>query len=572
MPPRKRRADKDGGQRQRQRQAVAELDPTVPAEQQEHAAAIVPAAAAAAAAAAAYLEHPGGPAALAVLGIMQPHAAGAATAAPGDLGPPLLQPALPPPPPAAVVAADRKAAARERNRLRQQQRRAGQSKSQKQRERDLNKQRMEASRNGRTPAQRAEDNAVHAQQEAARVAALTEEQRQQHNAVHSQHEAARVAALTEASRLFGCFEAVSRLLQDIMGAENPALRGVPFGGKVVCLCGDYRQIAPVISKGSRAQVEAACLTRSPLWRHVRLFRLVTNMRVQRLLAEGRDPARQQWFSNMLLDLGEGRGGVGPDGDLWQVPQHMLAPTQSPKDLISSIFGDLTLGQALGDIFTDRAILAPKNDDVAAINSEATALWPGEQRNYSSADCMPAGEEGAAVYPPEFLNSLDVQGLPPHLLTLKVGMPIILLRNLSPSLGLTNGTRLKVLQLRDRVIRAQILTGRHAGQAVLIPRCSITPSDSNLPFTFTRRQFPVRPAFAMTINKSQGQTFKKVGIYLPSPVFSHGQLYVAVSRVGEESGVTIVVAHPALVGATEGSTCTRNIVFTGILRAMDEAAG
>jgi ATP-dependent DNA helicase PIF1 len=69
-----------------------------------------------------------------------------------------------------------------------------------------------------------------------------------------------------------------------------------------------------------------------------------------------------------------------------------------------------------------------------------------------------------------------------------------------------------------------------GQRILLPRIDLTPSDSTLPFSFTRRKFPIRIAFAMTINNTQGQTLDKVGLYLTHPVFSHGQFNVAMSRL------------------------------------------
>jgi ATP-dependent DNA helicase PIF1 len=106
-------------------------------------------------------------------------------------------------------------------------------------------------------------------------------------------------------------------------------------------------------------------------------------------------------------------------------------------------------------------------------------------------------------------------------------------------GLANGTRLIVIQLMQHVIEAKMATSPAKGQRVFIPRLSITPSDTErMPFTLRRRQFPMRPAFGMTINKVQGQTLKMVGIFLPKPVFTHGQLYVAMSwvpRGGETAG-------------------------------------
>ena len=131
---------------------------------------------------------------------------------------------------------------------------------------------------------------------------------------------------------------------------------------------------------------------------------------------------------------------------------------------------------------------------------------------------------------EFLNSLTVSGLPPHYLRLKNGCPIILLRNIDPSNGLCNGTRLICRGFQQNAIDAEIAIGQHAGKRVFLPRIPLCPSEDNMfPFKLKRKQFPVRLSFSMTINKAQGQTIPNVGLYLPESVFSYGQLYVALSR-------------------------------------------
>ena len=146
-------------------------------------------------------------------------------------------------------------------------------------------------------------------------------------------------------------------------------------------------------------------------------------------------------------------------------------------------------------------------------------------------------------------------MPNHCLYLKFGAPVISLRNLNQSIGLRNGTRLIVSKLGDRVIEAKVITGSKLGETVLITRIDLTPSNL-LDLQLRKRQFPLKLAFAMTINKSQGQTLNRVRIYLSRPVFSHGQLYVALSRVSCPSGLKVLLCNKKGVPID----ITKNVVY------------
>lgn len=174
----------------------------------------------------------------------------------------------------------------------------------------------------------------------------------------------------------------------------------------------------------------------------------------------------------------------------------------------------------------------------------------------------------SIFSPEFLNSIKSSGLPAHALRLKVGTPVMILRNLEPNEGLCNGTRLQITQMSTHIVEAKVITGTKVGERVFLHRVLITPTETKLPFKMRRRQFPLKVAFAMTINKSQGQTLEKVGLYLPRPVFSHGQLYVAMSRLKSRKRLKILITDKE--GKPQSSTM--NVVYKDIFQNLFDKDG
>lgn len=378
------------------------------------------------------------------------------------------------------------------------------------------------------------------------------------------------------------FEAVDRTLRDLLDVHHE-----PFGGKVVVLSGDFRQILPVVKKGTPSDTVDACLKSSELWTLFSQEHLTVNMRVQGAANEA-TAAELAEFSEFLLQVGEGRHEVDPilGEDFIKLPRDMVIenPAYDPeidgtavdfdkppipvglKRIIDAMYSEDDLNNpdiATDEYFAQRTVLTPTNAAVQRVNEAVADRLRGEPQEYLFTDAV-QDEDGHAAqfFETEVLHSISINGIPPHRLVLKKGAPVMMVRNLNPDAGLCNGTRLRVVELKAHVIHATVMTGEREGQHVLIPRIIFISDDDNrdFPFRLRRKQFPVVSAFAMTINKAQGQTVQNLGLYLPSPCFSYGQLYV-LSRVTSRSKFKALIDSPEK--GEEDGVFTDDIVYRQI---------
>ena len=310
---------------------------------------------------------------------------------------------------------------------------------------------------------------------------------------------------------------VERLLRDIMGNK------LPWGEKIVLFGGDPRQTPPVVTKGKRGETVAASFKSSTLYNNIVELTLTKNMRVK----DSDIP-----FCDWLLQIGNGTiNDSNQKDEMWvKIPEKHLV--KSKMDLIESTFPNLD--SMSKEELMSSGIFCPKNDDAWEINRICLNKLPGEARTYLSCDRVE--DEDCVAAQTELLNSRKPSGFPDHNLILKVGAPVMLLRNLQ--CGLVNGTRMIIRRMHGKVLECEIMVGKRKGEIIFIPRIPMYDRSNEYPWTMIRVQYPIRVCFSMSIHKSQGSSMNRVGIYVADNMFAHGQLYVAVSRAIHASGLKV----------------------------------
>uniref|UniRef100_A0ACD5XK49 Uncharacterized protein n=1 Tax=Avena sativa TaxID=4498 RepID=A0ACD5XK49_AVESA len=199
-----------------------------------------------------------------------------------------------------------------------------------------------------------------------------------------------------------CFEALDRSLRDVLSERDPLLANTTFGGKIVVLGGDLRQILPVIEGGTRAQVVNAAITNSPLWRGITVLRLEINMR---LAVQTTDPivqAEAEAFAQWILDVGDGKvpaiSRQGESDPTWiTVPEEHMVHTDGAKipAIVGAVYTCFSEKYSNPNYLKERAILTPTNEIAEEINKHVLSLVPGEEREYLSCDSTGNSADGMA---------------------------------------------------------------------------------------------------------------------------------------------------------------------------------
>ena len=298
-------------------------------------------------------------------------------------------------------------------------------------------------------------------------------------------------------------ETVDRSFRQLMGVD------LPFGGKIFVFLGDFRQLPPVI-RGSKGELFS--LMACEWFQKANKAVFTKNYR-----------ARDEAYAAALELIG--------DGHIVNVDIPIESIAGSIDDAIERLYGQ----EITHSSNAKNMMLAFTLDQCAIINSAILDKIPSNATFSVASDDLQECKT-PDNYPPEYISSLNIHGAPPAHLTLKQGGRYMIMRNIDQNI--CNGVLAEGVCFTRWLCTLRLLTGPGSGQIVKLPRCSfqVTTENTGLPFNFCRRQFPITPAYCVTVHKSQGQTLDKVCIVADTDPFAHGMVYVALSRVGSWSNV------------------------------------
>jgi hypothetical protein len=367
-----------------------------------------------------------------------------------------------------------------------------------------------------------------------------------------------------------CLDAASRLLND-------------FSGKVLIMMGDCAQQPPVVNNGTEEEIVAAHMFQSRLWRTFEIFKFNINLRLSALQANVDNLSQdelhhfnaQRAYADMLIDIGKNMLYESTQVILYGRSSKSLSHIWLPYVKYSSIESHVLQflypnGYNVFDMIS-ATILSATNDRVDYWNNIVQKLNNEQECTMFSADefCEVDDENDhlTEMISDHVLERYDKNGVPPHALKLKIGDICMLMRTLSRKDKLCNNTRVIIKDIKRFRIRVQLL---QPGVPIYydVPRIRfIFTMRYGKGFKMMRTQFPLRLAYAITINRSQGQTTSRTVLDIYDQPFMHGQCYVAMSRVRHYNDIMIFCKDSdvfALEGEHMCGPIIHNVVYNDLI--------
>ena len=382
---------------------------------------------------------------------------------------------------------------------------------------------------------------------------------------------AKIMIIDEVSMMeYKALDLIDRYLRVLMGND------IQFGGKLILLMHDFRQILPVVPGGNRAAVVSASVKSSENWDNFSTESLTDNMRVKETLLNKETHSKRQVnelsnYADWLLDVGDGKVVAAIEHtNIIEVPEKMVCKTK--EELEDKVYDKFKENYNNEPYLADRVMMSSTNRTIQEQNFNMIQRipTPEDPTIYLSFDiCQDPDDQ--AIYDADTLNKIETSGLPPHRLILKESAVILLMKNLSVRLKHVNGGRYIITKLTNNLIFARKLNKEgEENSEILIPRIPTISKDTDGSFVaFKRTQFLVLVAYYLTLNRAQGQTLQKSGMFFPTSVFSHGHLYVGYSRCGNPNCCHVFAGHEEFENVEHlldnSKTYTRNVVYKKIFQ-------
>ena len=306
------------------------------------------------------------------------------------------------------------------------------------------------------------------------------------------------------------------------------------------------------------------------------FRFTENLRLKAKDTSPESLHQMHVYNELILAIGEGKQDCPHAIVVQPADSQGIMSYKTSSLTYCNIADNVAIFNALESIFppnlsdhslSKRAILAATNKQVekwneAIQNRLETTESPISVLESKDELCEADDPHGLlhSMLTDDVLNNFNSDRVPPHQLRLRVGDICLLMRTIDRQEKLVNNCKIRVAEIKQFSIKA--ITLQHPRKVVIIPRIRFK---FRLPygqsFEMIRTQFPLRLAYSLTMNKSQGQELERALLDVTIPPFVHGHLYVALSRAKTAEGIAVIVSPNQI---TENAIILQNVLYPELL--------